>query len=539
MRVPKFLAVTSSIFALLFAIQIGYTSPIQSEPFELTSIALHKVTEEVSLPLAIVSTGIEGDTRLFIAERTGKIKILEDGKVHGTPFLSLEGEVSLEQERGFLGMVFDPDYANNGYFYVNYSDKREATYGDTVISRFEVSADPNVALEESETIILEVKQEFDNHNGGHLLFDSTGQLIIGLGDGGGIGDPFNRAQDKTSLLGKMLRINVNGVGLEPTNGCGRIRNYKIPADNPKPNGEDGWCAEILSSGWRHPWRYSLDPETGRMWVGDVGENLFEEINLVPKTTTVLRDYGWSCLETWSPFKVDCGAQPDTLRTAPVIVYARRGPEPELEFLGASVTGGLVYTGQKFPELQRHYFFGDFSSGKVWAVDKDLQSDHFEVIGTDFFISTFGEGNDGEAYLADYISGGIYQLIGNHAAEVKQFAPEFTKPGEAVTWTFEVKNIGTQTLKNVALKNDIPLGVVWFSGGSVTANQVEIIIPEIPAGTTETVSWTGTAPVFEGPLRNDQLSIDADEISFTDLINSNSTTIVAEIVSTVHLPVVVR
>lgn len=537
MHTRKFLTLAGTLLTLLLITQVGYTNSDNNALAATQTIALYPVATGFKEPVSIVSTGVDGDKRLFIAERGGKVKIIEDGVVLSTPFLDLEGDVSLEQERGFLGIAFDPNYETNGYFYVNYSDKREATYGDTVVSRFQVSADPNVALDDSEQIVLEVKQDSNNHNGGHLVFDSTGQLVIGLGDGGGAGDPLNRAQDKTNLLGKMLRINVNGVGLEPTKGCGRVRNYKIPADNPKPNGEGGWCAEILSSGWRNPWRYSLDPETGRMWVGDVGQNLYEEINHVPKTTTVLRDYGWSCLETFSVFKAECGTQPDTLRTQPVITYARRTPEGE--FLGSSVTGGLVYNGQLFPELQRHYFYADFISGKIWAVDKELKADEFEVLDTDYYVSTFGEGNDGEAYLADYISGTIHRIIGNHAAEVTQSAPQFATFNQEITWTFDIKNIGSQPLKNVVLKNKIPLAVVWASGGTVTGGEVEITIPEIAPGETQTVTWTGNAPSVASTLNNDQITIEADQLSFRDLTDSTATTAIAKITHKNYLPLILR
>ncbi|MFK7800417.1 MAG: sorbosone dehydrogenase family protein [Anaerolineae bacterium] len=530
------LTFAASLLILLFSTQTSFSN--QDNQVNVSAIALHQVGDGFSQPLGIASTGVADDSRLFILEKGGKIKIIERGVIRPEPFLNLEGKVSLEAERGLLGMAFDPAYTRNGYFYVNYSDNRPETYGDTVIARYKISADPNIALAGSEEIILEIAQETSNHNGGHLAFDSTGQLVIGMGDGGGTGDPLNRAQDKRELLGKMLRINVHGDGIDPVNGCGRVRNYKIPADNPRPNGEDDWCPEILSSGWRNPWRYSLDPENGRMWVGDVGQDFHEEISLVPKTTTVLRDYGWSCFEGIVKFKSDCGITSNALYTKPIITYNRVGPAPEFEFLGASVTGGLVYDGDTFPELQRHYFYGDFISGKIWAANKDADNEVTEVLSSDVKIASFGQGNNKEAYLVDHISGELFQIIGNYAAEVKQFVPTLATPQQQIVWRFEIKNIGVKPLTDLVFTNQLPQGVVWISGGNVVTNEVEVKIAELKPGETKVFEWEGLVPISEGVVINKGLSLEAVEgISFIDLDEASGVTTVSESLIKISLPMV--
>ncbi|MFT5078440.1 MAG: glucose/arabinose dehydrogenase, partial [Patiriisocius sp.] len=296
------------------------------------SISIESFATGLSAPVDIQNAG---DDRLFVVEKAGRIIILESDGTESGIFLDITSLVSGGGEQGLLGLAFHPNYTTNGHFFVNYTDLN----GDSQISRFTVSGDPDVADTGSELEVIDYAQPFSNHNGGSLVFGPDGLLYIGTGDGGSGGDPGNRAQDKQLLLGKMLRIDIDN----PTNG----NNYGIPADNPylgDPSGLD----EIWAIGLRNPFKYDFDPASNDLWIADVGQNAVEEIDRVDYTVADL-NYGWRCYEGSSPFDTSGCPAASTL-TFPVFEYAQGS--------GCSITGGKVYTGTTYPDAQGFFFYAD-------------------------------------------------------------------------------------------------------------------------------------------------------------------------------------
>lgn len=343
-------------------------------------------------PLALQHTGMDDDSRLFVVEQGGMIKIvLTDGSVNPSPFLDISNLVSSGGERGLLGLAFHPDYENNGCFYVNYTD----TDGNTQVSRFSVDgSNPDIANANSELPIIAIEQPFSNHNGGCLAFGPEGYLFIASGDGGSGGDPGNRAQDLSVLLGKLLRIDVDN----PSEG----KNYGIPADNPFVNDSNA-LGEIWAYGLRNPWRFSFDTVGGHIWIGDVGQGNIEEIDRSPISTGGL-NYGWRCYEGSQVFNAE-GCPPDNELVFPFAAYSSASGSGN-----CSVTGGFVYRGSVYPNIQGLYFFADYCSGMIGSVDNAGNiMEYGEFPGS--WVS-FGEDGDGELYIVD-IDGSIYKLKGNN------------------------------------------------------------------------------------------------------------------------------
>ena len=334
-----------------------------------------------------------GDDRLFIVEKRGVIEILQlDGTTNPTPFLDIQNIVLTPggnyDERGLLGLAFHPDYINNGYFYVNYIDN----FGNTQISRFSVStSDPSIADPDSEFQILEVEQPYINHNGGCLRFGPEGYLYIGLGDGGSAGDPENRSQNLQTLLGKMLRIDIDN-----TEGS---TNYAVPSNNPfvgDPNALD----EIWSYGLRNPWRFSFDSETDELWIGDVGQGSMEEIDRAAATVSG-QNYGWRCYEGTQEYNTS-GCPNQSELTFPVAEYSHSGGN-------CSITGGYVYRGEIYENFLGIYFYADFCSGEIGTIDQsNNQINHGPFNGS--WVS-FGEDKNKELYIIDNF-GSIYKIEGN-------------------------------------------------------------------------------------------------------------------------------
>ncbi|MGB3776550.1 MAG: PQQ-dependent sugar dehydrogenase [Leeuwenhoekiella sp.] len=339
-----------------------------------------------------------GDDRLFVVEQGGLIKIVEsDGNVIEEPYLDISGLVSTGGERGLLGLVFHPDYTANGLFYVNYTDSA----GSTQVSRFTVSEnDANVALANSEIKMINLEQPFSNHNGGCLAFGPDGFLYIGLGDGGSSGDPGNRAQDTSSLYGSLLRIDVDGA-----------LPYAIPADNPFVN-DNSQQDEIWAFGLRNPWKFSFDSETGDLWLADVGQNAFEEINRVAFDIAGV-NYGWRCYEANNLYNnaIDCPDQDDI--TFPINAYPHTNNR-------ASITGGYVYRGTEFPGLQNNYIFADFVSNELGSIDASGNDDQITFTGPfpNTGFSSFGIDNNNELYVAGLISGTIYKVVDTDALSLE-------------------------------------------------------------------------------------------------------------------------
>ena len=357
-----------------------------------------------SSPVAIVNSGMAGDERLFVVQQGGQIRILQsNGTVLPTPFLSLSVNSS-GWEQGLLGLAFHPDYATNGYFYVNYTVSGQT---HSRISRFTVSANANIADPASELILMTISQPFVNHNGGDLVFGPDGYLYIPLGDGGSANDPGNRSQDMTLLLGKMLRIDVNPTaGLAPD--CGGGSNYSIPADNPHVDGPGNVCDEIWASGLRNPWRVSFDRQSGNLFMADVGQNAWEEINFQPASSQGGENYGWRCYEGNAPFNLT-GCGPASQYEFPVFVY-----DHSLTMGGLSVTGGHVYRGSEQVALIGHYVLADYMNGRFWTLHPDGQGGwssimHGQPLGEFFRPSAFGQDIHGELYVAHHTGGSIWRV----------------------------------------------------------------------------------------------------------------------------------
>ncbi|MEW5989147.1 MAG: PQQ-dependent sugar dehydrogenase, partial [Chloroflexota bacterium] len=344
------------------------------------------------------------DDRLFVVERQGTIRVVEaDGTVLETPFLDIDDRVgSAGSEQGLLGLAFHPDYASNGYFYVNYTNNS----GDTRVSRFSRDpSDPNLADPNSELILLGVDQPYSNHNGGDLNFGPDGYLYIGLGDGGSGGDPGNRAQDPLELLGKMLRIDVDPAGGNPPD-CGTGNNYSIPPDNPLV-GVTG-CDEIWALGVRNPWRFSFDRLTGEMFIGDVGQESWEEVSYQPAASVGGENYGWRCYEGFHPYNLQGCGQPEDY-VFPAIEYSSGGGGGND---GCAITGGFVYRGGLYPNLYGVYVFSDYCSSNFWTLVPDGSGGWTLTLvepTVGFNPSTFGESAAGELYVADLYGGTIYHV----------------------------------------------------------------------------------------------------------------------------------
>ncbi len=345
--------------------------------------AWNLVADGFQRPLLATNAG-DGSERIFILEQGGVIRIVQDGAILPDPFLDITPQVgSGGNEQGLLGLAFHPDYEQNGFFYVNYTDLS----GDTVISRFQVSADANVADPASQKILLQVHQPYENHNGGNLVFGPDGFLYAGLGDGGSQGDPSGNGQSLDTYLAKILRIDVNSG--DP---------YGIPADNPFANG--GGLPEIWDYGFRNPWRFSFDSVTGDLYIADVGQNQWEEVDFVPAASPGDLNFGWNLMEGNHPYQ---GTVPEgTELTAPVTEYEHQSR--------CSITGGYVYRGQVMPAWNGVYFYGDYCSGEILGLvhNADGSWESRVLYDTGFLITSFGLDEAGEIYVLDR-AGGLYQL----------------------------------------------------------------------------------------------------------------------------------
>jgi glucose/arabinose dehydrogenase len=318
----------------------------------------------------------DGSGRLFVIEKRGRIRIIENGQLSPNPFLDITDRVDESgNEQGLLGLAFNPNFSQNGYFYVNYTGQG----GDTHISRFQANgdnADPGTELN-----LLKIKQPFPNHNGGSLTFGPDGFLYAGLGDGGSQGDPFGNAQNLKSLLGKILRIDVNSA--QP---------YAVPSDNPFGN-------EIMYYGLRNPWRISFDKQTGDLYIGDVGQGDWEEIDFVPAGSHGGLNFGWNVYEGNHDYKNN-GATGDFV--FPVAEYSHTEG-------GCSITGGYVYRGP-MSEWNGIYLYGDYCSGKVWGLIKSGEQWQNQLLfETHVQITSFGQDEKGEIYMLSD-DGDVYQLV---------------------------------------------------------------------------------------------------------------------------------
>lgn len=445
----------------------------------------HVIASGFDRPLAIVNAG-DGSNRLFIVEQRGKIKIIKNGVVLAQPFLDLTGQVSLGGEQGLLGLAFHPQYKTNGYFFIYYTD--QVGVGNTVVARYKVSnANPDLADPASKKLVLYLPQPYANHNGGTLAFGKDGYLYIGLGDGGSGGDPQNNGQSLNTMLGKILRIDINTSAP-----------YLIPLSNPFV-GVSGAKAEIWAYGLRNPWKFSFDRATGDLYIGDVGQNQWEEVDFAAFGAPPGLNYGWRCMEGNHAYN----------STAPCNdpLYLSKLTPPVAEYShteGASVTGGVVYRGILYPALRGRYYYADVYHGKIWSLYRNsTQAPPFsvpvlELTDTGLYVSAFGEDEAGEVYLADLVGGTIRRLesAGGATADLSTstFAPQEATVDRAQTvlFTITLENTGGAAADSLSLSNPLPDGLAFAGGLSATSGAISFSAP------SNTILWAGSVPT-SGPV----------------------------------------
>lgn len=378
-----------------------------------------------------------GDNRLFIVEKPGMIRICDlNGNVTAQPYLDISVKVkSSGDEQGLLGLAFHPNYASNGFFFVDYIDLN----GNTVVSRFRVSNNPNLADTTSEELVLSIHQPWPNHNGGCLKFGPDGYLYISSGDGGREGDPLNTGQNTNSLLGKILRIDVN-------NG----QPYSIPPSNPFVN-VAGYAPEIWAYGLRNPWRMSFDRTKGSLWIGDVGQDSWEEVDLQRASSPGGENYGWSCTEGHHPYK-NTNCPPAATITAPIAEYPHDG-------FDCTVIGGFVYRGVQFPNMIGKYIYLDYCSGRIRTIFPQGGQWKNELVGQEdiFSYTAFGEDVNGELYVANLEEGAI-DHVEDTSGQSPQKAIVTNDEGGTILWPNP--NHGQFTAQ-------------WISSGSETS-EIEIV-----------------------------------------------------------------
>jgi glucose/arabinose dehydrogenase len=373
---------------------LALASIVCATPRDAPDAQAETTSNDVRLGIEQVASGLDqpvyltapaGDPRLFIVEQPGRIRVVENGRLLDKPFLDIAGKVRSGGEQGLLSVAFHPEYRSNGYLFVNYTDNNR----DTRIERYTVSADRNVADSRSARLILAIDQRYSNHQGGLNLFGPDGMLYIGMGDGGSQGDPHGNGQNRTVLLGKLLRINVD-----------RGDPYLIPAGNPYANG--GGRGEIWAIGLRNPWRFAFDRVSGLLYIADVGQDRFEEVNVVPMSIAAV-NYGWNAMEGPSCYRIP-GCNQTGLQK-PALSYSH-------ENSACSVIGGFVYRGQKIPEVKGQYFYSDYCNSWLRSfgfADGRVTDRHEWPVGRLGSIVSFGEDSQGELYICTS-SGRVYRIV---------------------------------------------------------------------------------------------------------------------------------
>ncbi|HEV7837447.1 MAG TPA: PQQ-dependent sugar dehydrogenase [Gemmatimonadaceae bacterium] len=360
----------------------------------LALFSMQTASSDVRLAVEQVASGLDqpvyltapaNDPRLFIVEQPGRIRIVESGRLLQRPFLDIVSKVRFGGEQGLLSVAFHPQYRSNGFIFVNYTDKN----GDTRIERYTVSTDRNVADVASAKSILSIDQRYSNHQGGLNLFGPDGMLYIGMGDGGSQGDPHGNGQNRNVLLGKLLRLNVD-----------RADPYIVPSANPYTKG--GGRAEIWALGLRNPWRFAFDRFSGLLYIADVGQDKYEEINVVPMSIAGV-NYGWKIME--GPSCYGSSGCNQTGLQKPAVSYTHASS-------ACSVIGGFVYRGQKIPEIKGQYFYSDYCNSWLRSfgfADGRVTDQHEWPIGRLGNIVSFGEDAQGELYICTS-SGRVYRII---------------------------------------------------------------------------------------------------------------------------------
>lgn len=453
-----------------------------SQSFTITLVPV--VTTDLLQPVHLTHAG-DGSGRLFVVERAGRIRVIKNGALLSEPFLNISSLVQdASGEQGLLSVAFDPDYASNGTFYVDYTGL--SGIGDTVIARYVVShPSADVANLVAATNILTITQPEVNHNGGQLQFGpKDGYLYIGMGDGGGGGDQhgtIGNAQDRSKLLGKLLRINVRGV---PT--------YTIPTTNPFTQ-TSGARPEVWAYGLRNPWRFSFDRVTGDLYIGDVGQGCFEEVDYQPASSPGGENYGWRLMEGFHQF------DPNDMANCSQPVIAPLGLTlPITDYIhpeGEAVVGGYVYRGNQFSQLRGAYFYGDDVSGKLWALQQ-ASPGHWAsslAASTSLAISSFGEDESGELYVVD-LKGGVYKIVSSPSAvlpdlsgSAKRASTVSVRTGDVVTYSILLTNSGGPVTSTIRITDTIPAGLN-YRPGSVTATSGIVNSSQLP-----TITWHSPPP----------------------------------------------
>ena len=401
-------------------------------------------------PVDLSSTYIPGDNRLFVLEKTGKIFIIVDPDVENpeileTPFLDFSSVVNDDFEGGLLGLSFHPDYENNGYFFLNYTfnDPNNGNEFATRITRLSVSADDmNIADPSSEIEVMSIVQPKKNHNGGDIAFGPDGYLYIPTGDGGGAGDQYKNGQNRQSLMGKVLRIDIN------------TQPYSIPADNPFAF-DDETLDEIWSLGWRNPWKVAFDRETGDFWAADVGQNEIEEVDMEPAGDLGGKNYGWNCFE--GSLEYDPELCPGGIpHTPPVFEYDQSQG-------WKSITGGHVYRGTRHTDLIGKYIFTDYEDSRVFwltteVADNTFETERYDYSGPDlpYSVTTFGESSKGELYFATLDQGYVWRVFTNVInstvpEETSLFTIEPNPSSDIIHINYDGQNVEEVTIVSVTVK----------------------------------------------------------------------------------------
>jgi uncharacterized protein (TIGR03437 family) len=420
---------------------------ISALPVIAQEIRLVQVASGIGAPTDIQNAG-DASGRLFCVQQSGTVRILRNGVLEPEPFLDIRSKTMLGSERGLLGLAFPPDFSVKQRFYVDYTDLN----GDTVIAQYRVSANPDKVDPATEIVLLHITQPFANHNGGQVRFGPDGYLYIGMGDGGSGGDPFNNGQSLGTLLGKLLRVDVES----------NPGSVGIPPDNPFRN-VAGARPEIWAYGLRNPWRFSFDRATSDLWIADVGQNAWEEVDYQPASSRGGENYGWNLMEGLHCYERACTPQGLTL---PVAEYSHAE--------GCSITGGFVYRGRISPGLRGTYLYADYCSGRIWGLERvGTEWTSRLLLSSTFNISTFGEDEAGELYIANAGTGTIYHIEGSRA-------PQYTPAGVVNAATFlqgltpgslaTVFSAGVLDNPGIVMADQVPLATT-LRGVSITANGI--------------------------------------------------------------------
>ncbi|MCF7803793.1 MAG: PQQ-dependent sugar dehydrogenase [Candidatus Marinimicrobia bacterium] len=419
-----------------------------------------------------LQTPADGTDRLFVVEQRGVITVFKNDSTVSTSntFLDITGLVDDRgAEEGLLGLAFHPDYETNGYFYVDYTTSNSTT----VLSRFQVSSqNPDSADPATETVLLEVDQPYDNHNGGQLAFGPDGKLLASFGDGGDGGDPHGHGQDLTTLLGSIIRIDIDNT----QNG----KPYTIPSDNPYAGNTQRYREEIYAYGLRNPWRFSIDSATGLIWAGDVGQQDYEEVDIIRPG----ENYGWNIMEGFHCF--DTAPCDTSGLTMPVVEYTHSDSG------GQSITGGYVYRGTANPELSGKYVFGDYVSGRIWTLDASETSDAEKtlLLNSDLEIAAFGTDNKNELYICAF-DGNIYTFRSTTTA-INDERTENLPATPTLSNFPNPFNNSTKILYSLSHKGRVTIEVFDLSGERITT-----ILDEIQSPGRYSTIWNARSELSSG------------------------------------------